>query len=947
MNSYGDPSSARGRANIPGQSPDHGPEADPWGSAPAAGAYRASASAGSGGGWGANGGHEPTPPRAAPTGGRASVGSAPAGRATVGRAGIPSPAGPGPDESFSAADRPAGRAVVGAARVGAAGSSGRAAVARASVRPVSPGGPGAGGGAGGGPNGPGGKGPGGGRGGNDGRGGGKGDPADLRKAKKRKRMNLIIAAFAVVIMVMGVGVVGFTWFSTTVKTPTDFAEPIPTTIMYSNGKQLAKLGQQNRTIVPWEKINPDVRHAVMAAEDKNFENHGGIDMKGIARAAWNNFTGGTTQGASTITQQYARHVADLSGINYARKLREAVLASKLEQDFSKDQLLGFYLNAIYFGRGAHGVEAAAQAYFGKSVTTPPGQKGAMTPEEAAVLASVIKQPEPDANTGHKGYDPQLNPGDAQERWTYTMNNMQEKGWIAPEKRAAAKYPAVQKWDPKKNCATNCGLDTPSGNVVNYVRSELEAKGITNWKEGGYRITTTIDQRAQAAAENAARQSSKSSPMNKLPKNYMAALVAIDPSNGRVLAYYGGDNASGTDYAGLNTEPDGRVIGGHAPGSTFKVYTLAAALKAGISVDSHWDATKTKDPETEFEISNADRTNLNCENGGKWCSLDKSTVESYNVPFYWITKLLGPDKVVEAARDAGIRTMFTDRTERVDLATAEPSKVAPAKFDKQVGYGQYAVTVLDHANGMATLANRGVYNKAHFIVSVEKYNQQTSEWEKQDGEQRKPKKVFEANQMDDLNSVLKKIPGGSNKNLKNGRQSVGKTGTWELDKRDNGDAWMIGATPQIASAVWVGTTGNRTAIREVGGSPMFGGGTPAAVWKKFMDDAHTAMKLKEETFPDKKGTGDPNYPEADGVSPSPVAPKPEENKPCTNPLQLFCPPGSGENRGGGTNPNPGDVPNPGGNQPNPGLPPGGGNPGGGNAPFSGRNGGTNPTSAPQR
>ncbi|SDY18843.1 Membrane carboxypeptidase (penicillin-binding protein) [Micromonospora pattaloongensis] len=920
MNSYGDPSSARGRANIPGPGPDHG-QADPWASAP--GAYRASASAGPDHGW-SGGGQGST--GAAPAG-RASVGSASAGRASVGRANIPAPAAPAPDESLSAGERPSGRAVVGAARVGGASGSGRAAVARASVRPVSGAGPRAGGGAGGGPNGPGGRGPGGGGGG--GRGGGKGDPADAKKAKKRKRINLIIAAFAVLVMLLGSGVVAFTWFADTVKTPTDFGEPMATTIMYNNGQQLAKLGEQNRTIVPADKINPDVKHAVMAAEDKNFEQHGGIDMKGIARAAWNNFTGGTTQGASTITQQYARHVAELSGINYARKLREAVLASKLEDEFSKDELLGFYLNAIYFGRGAHGVEAAARAYFGKSVLAPPGRKDAITPEEAAVLASVIKQPEPDANTGHKGYDPQINPEAAKERWEYTLNNMQEKGWIAPETRAAARYPApapkgtLRAWDPKKDCAVGCGLNTPSGNVVNYVRAELEANNITDWKEGGYRIKTTINQQAQKAAESAARRASKSSPMNGLPKHYMAALVAVDVKTGKVLAYYGGDNASGTDYAGLNTD-NGKVYGGHSPGSTFKVYTLAAALRAGISVDSHWDATKTKDPETGFEISNAGRTNLNCDNGGKWCDLDKATVESYNVPFYWIAKALGPDKIVEAARDAGIRTMWTDKTETIDLTKRKPAEVAPAKFDKQVSYGQYAVTVLDHANGMATIANRGTYNKAHFIEEVHKYNLKTGKWDLVYGPKADPQEVFPKAQMDDLNSVLKKIPGSTGDALAANRVSVGKTGTWELNDTQNGDAWMIGATPQIAAAVWVGTTGNRRAIEEADGSMMFGGGTPAAIWKKFMDDAHAAMKVPQEGFPEKKGTGDPNPPQANGVPPKQEQPKPD-NGDCNNPLRLFCPPDGNQNPGGGNGNGNGNNPGPG----NPGNP--GGNPGGGGDP----------------
>ena len=724
------------------------------------------------------------------------------------------------------------------------------------------------------------------------------------------------------IMVAGIGVVGFTWFYDDVQAPTEFGEPETTTITYADGSQLAKLGSQNRTIVPNDQISPVVSNAVMAAEDKNFQKHGGIDARGIARAAWNNFSGGGTQGASTITQQYARHAAELSGITYGRKIREAVLASKLEQDLDKQTILGYYLNAIYFGRGAYGIEAAAQTYFSKSVLTPPGEKKAITPAEAAVLASVIKQPEPDAVTGHDGYDPQINLEEAKIRWEYTMNNMAEMGWITPEERAAAVYPEkINTWDPKKNCAVDCGIDRPTGNVINYVRSELDQMGLGDeWRKGGYRIKTTINKGAQKAAENAARRAAKTSPMNDLPDEYMSALVAINPENGRVIAYYGGENGTGTDYAGTNTEPDGRVIGGHSPGSTFKVYTLAAALREGMSMDSRWDATKIKDG--EFEISNANRSNINCPNGGKFCTLSAATVESYNVPFYWITKEIGPDKVVAAARDAGIKTMWTDDNEAVDLVNNDPADVAPNKFDVQVGYGQYRVTVLEHAAGMATLANRGKHYEPHFIASVEKRDAATGKFVEKDGEQLKFKQVFEPQRTDDLLDTLKKIPGASGNGLENGRQAAGKTGTWELKQNssDNGDAWMIGASKQIAAAVWVGRSGNRGPIKEANGAPMGGSGTPAEIWERFMDAAHTAMKLPQESFESAKGTGDPNHPAANGVAPAP--PPPPENPPgggqeCNNPLTFLCPnPGDGGNPGNGGNPGGGPSGGPG---DNPGLP----------------------------
>jgi membrane peptidoglycan carboxypeptidase len=848
---------------------------------PAAPSSPAGARPGPGGGGGPNG-------RASGSSGHGSNGRAVNGHGSNGHAvnghGANGHGSNGTANGDSGGIRTSGRASVGAASVGSAAvgapPAGRATVGRAVVRPVSPA-PGMAG-----PGGPGGVGPGGP--GGPGR-GGKGGKTP--RSKRRKRINWLIAIFAVVIMLGGVGVVSLTWFYDTVKSPTDFGEPEATLIMAADGKQqVAKLGDQNRTLVPYDKISPTVKNAVMAAEDKAFLDHGGIDAKGIARAAWNNFTGGTRQGASTITQQYARHVAELDGITYARKLREAVLASKLEQEFTKDQILGYYLNAIYYGRGAHGIEAAAQTYFGKSALTQPGQKNALTIEEAAVLAAVIKQPEPDSSTGHKGFDPKDNLPEAQARWSYTLDNMVEKGWMSAADRAKAQYPkTIRKFNPK-DCAVGCGADKPTGNVINYVRQELEAMGLTDWNKGGYKITTTINPGAQKAAENAARAASKTSPMHGLSSKYMAAMVAIDPSSGRVLAYYGGENGTGTDYAGLNTDDKtGKWFGGHPPGSSFKVYTLAAALKADISFDSHWDSTKTKDGPSK--ITNAGRSAA-C---GKWCTLEDMTVQSFNVPFYWIAKNLGPDKVVEAARDAGVRVMWPDADDGppIDLTTVEPSEVAPSKFYNQIGFGQYGITVLDHANGVATITNRGLYTKAHFVQTVEKKDPATGKWIKVGAEQLKQKQVFDKAKMDDLNGVLQKIPGSINNTI--GRPATGKTGTWQLGQtKDNADAWMVGATPQIAAAVWVGGKNGNVALR-ANGESIAGANVPAAIWEEFMENAHKAMKLPEKGFPERKQTGDPETELATGVSPPPVAPTPN----CP-PMDLLCQFRNGGNNGGGNN-----------------------------------------------
>ncbi len=859
MNSYGDPQSARARARVPGPSAASTPDDDPSGSRPAPDAYRRSA------------GGRASVSGAAPVGsasvggvsGRVPVGTAPAGRASVGSA------------------RVGGPPVGGAPGVGDGGYGGRAAVARAAVRPtpaydelgdprpVS--------------------------------GGGRAGKDPSKSAKRRRRANILTAAAAVAVILLGAGVVAGTWFFDDVQLTEPKAEDQVTQILASDGKkQLATIGEQNRSLVPYQSINPLIGQAVMAAEDKNFLDHNGIDMKGIMRAAWNNFTGGDTQGASTITQQYARHAADLKEISYNRKLREAIIARKMEDKYSKDEILGRYLNSVYFGRGAYGIEAAVKAYFGndRSSLTKPGQKGAITAGEAAILASVIKQPEPSAT--HKGYDPQNNPQAAQERWTYTLNNMVEKGWLNAAQRPA-EYPKWKPFDPDA-CRTTCGTDQPTGKIIKYVKQELLAMGIKQeeWANGGLRITTTIDKDVQKAAVEAAAQSNKESPLHALDSSYKSALVSIDPENGRVLAYYGGDEGDGVgwDYAGPNYAKDGSFLGGgRPPGSSFKIYTLLAALSNGYGFDTTWDADAKK--VGGDAINNSSRTNLKCDK--RRCPLDIATVESYNFPFYWLADKLGPAEVLQAAKKAGVRWISspTKIGERIDLTKTDKSELR--EFGNEVGFGQYAITPLDHANGVATLAADGVYNKAHFVKKVERRDS-SGKFKAYKSEKLDPQRAFEKDVVAAIDHVLQKIPAANSRSLRNGRDAIGKTGTWEYqdgESGENGDAWMVGSTRQIAASVWVGRekVDKKTKqmkllpIKKPGGGNMTGGSVPGQIWKQFMDAASSAINAENEAFLPNVKVGDPSK-KGNGLDPLP--PPPEEQQNCLL-GGLICPPG---NNGGG-------------------------------------------------
>ncbi|MEU8610524.1 transglycosylase domain-containing protein [Actinoplanes sp. NPDC048791] len=729
-----------------------------------------------------------------------------------------------------------------------------------------------------------------------------------KASKRRRRTNILTAAAAVLVILLGAGVVGGTYFFDNVDFKEPTAEAQTTQLLTSNNKVLASLGQFNRSIVPDGSINPLVKLAVVSAEDKGFYKHNGIDMKGIARAAWNNFTGGDTQGASTITQQYAKYATKRKEITYNVKLREAVIARKMEDEYTKDEILGRYLNSVYFGRGAYGVEAAAKAYFGKSVLTPIGQKNAITAGEAAILAAVIKQPEPTAT--HKGYDPQNSMPDALDRWRYTVGNMAELALPSglPEAGVPAginpptEYPKTWlKWDPDK-CTTTCANNKPSAKIVKYVKRELRDMGISDAElnQGGLQIKTTINSEVQEQAEKAANAQSKKSPLNGMSSTYRSALVAINPENGRVLAYYGGPDAASWDYAGPNYTDDGKTFigGGRPPGSTFKIYTLLAALSDGYGMDTIWDSTLKK-VNGGGKISNSGREGggLKCPNP-KACTLEVSTEQSYNFTFYWLADKLGPEKVIDMAHKAGIQLIGDpETTARYDLNKLSESELKKKGYGREVGFGQYAITALDHASGVATIANDGVYNKAHFVRSVSQRDPKTGKFVavKNTGEKLAPVKAFSPDVAAAVQNVMQKIPGINGISLDNGRKAIGKTGTWEFTGKggkpgDNGDAWMVGGTKEIAASVWVGREKENKKTKQMEllpifkapGKPMNGGSIPGEIWKMFLDSASKVIKAENKPFlPNSTAFVDPSK-KGNGVEPPPPPPPP-----AGDPQNPFC------------------------------------------------------------
>jgi membrane peptidoglycan carboxypeptidase len=723
--------------------------------------------------------------------------------------------------------------------------------------------------------------------------------------KNARRRNLIIAAFAVFIMVTGLGVVGGTYYVDGVKKGDALQFPETTTVYYADGTLLAKLGQKTRFQVSYDDMNDAVTESIVASEDTTFWTNQGVDFKGVVRAAWNNFTGGSTQGASTITQQYARLAFDLKGATYNRKLREAVLAWKIDDQLSKQEILESYLNSVPFGRNTYGIEAAAQAYFGKTVkkSAPPEQQ--ITDAEAMALVAMVKQPEPDPDDPENfpGYDPTR--GDkakqnAINRWEYVRGQMVKLGqanpgkYLTPEEDAAIKFP--ENWIVYQP-STGQGEEKPAGLVINHALDELthtkgsafEGKTWQSIEDGGYSIYTTLSPQAQQAAERAADETVDGSVMKGQPDSLQSALVAVEPGTGRVLAYYGGHNGKGNDYASFyyDEKNEATGVGRYPAGSSFKIYTLAAALKAGISLRSYWQWTPHDQPgrSKENPIRNASECVPDKTLKTGLCTLLDSTIASLNVPFYDVTASVSPAKVLEMARDAGINYMWTDERVRQDLRTiTDFGKVTPSKFDIILGIGQYPITVLDHANGAATFAAAGLRANAHFVSKVTK-NDKVLYGETLPNPTQP--KILNQQAINDLTYAMSQVNGTD----VGGWQTATKTGTWEYNKRtdQNAHAWNVGFTKNLAAAVWVGNRGDEKAIVDKNGATIWGSGFPAQIWRKFMTDTSNAIgwEKKNTRFNAPNYIGNENPP---GSFPSPT-PSPEPPPPPPPPPTTSRPPNS--------------------------------------------------------
>ncbi len=592
------------------------------------------------------------------------------------------------------------------------------------------------------------------------------------------------------------------YFTVDVPDANAYVNSQSTIFQYSNGEEIGRVGTQNRQIVPLAKIPLKVRQAVLAAEDKSFYSNKAFSVTGILRAAFNNLTGGSLQGGSTITQQYAKTAFLTPSRTIQRKVRELVIAIKLENELSKDQIFESYLNTIYFGRNSYGVMTASQQYFNRNVDQ-------LTLSQAAVIASILRSP--------GLYDPAFAEGNAERlanRFEYVKNNMLQEGWLTEEQAASMKLPEVA---PR---ATSGQLSGPKGHVIEAVQKELAKFGFTPEQllVGGLVIKTTLDQKAQQSAVDAVNRFYPSN----APDDLRIGLVAIRPGTGEVLALYGG-----RDY--LERQLNDATQSITQAGSTFKPFAIIAALEKGIPLTSMWNGDS---PQTFDDLGKPYEVFNYGNNGWGQVDLMTATKHSINTVFVPLGINVGPDKVVDVARRAGIPdTVAMMPTPSFVLGTSSPH-------------------VIDVANAYATFAAQGVRSKPYLISQVIGSNKGVLFEATPSTEE-----VFSKDVMADLTYALKgTITGGTGAAaLALGRPAAGKTGT----SQSNASAWFSAYTPQIAASVSFFRDNATQSLNGIGGmTSVTGGSFPARIWTQFMRGALRGEPVMSFPAPSNIGGLDP-------------------------------------------------------------------------------------------
>ena len=611
---------------------------------------------------------------------------------------------------------------------------------------------------------------------------------------KRPRRHLILKiVFALFALGIASGIAAFAYLYITTEIPQadKIALSQKTTVYYADGTtEIGSFAEQNREIIQCSDLPDYIGKAIVSSEDRTFYTNKGIDLKGIGRALVNNLTKGTRQGGSTITQQYAERYYLGETTTYVGKAREAILALKLAQAQDKNEILCNYMNTIYLGRGAYGIQAASQAYFGKNAKD-------LTLSEAAMIAGIIPSP--------SSWDPAINKDMATQRMTRVLGIMQDDGYItAAERKTADNLPNTVTYSPSNVFAGYNGylLTTVENELINsgtFTKDDIET--------GGYKIITTIDKSMQEAMQEAGNERP-----DGMPETLEIGGIAVDPRDGTVKAMY-----AGSDY--LTHQYNNATQANFQPGSTMKPFALLGAAQEGVNFNTMFNGNSHQHfSGLENEVNNALEMNWGNIN------LYQATANSVNTVFMNVNEHLTPQRTAQIAHEAGITS---------DIDETSPYNVL----------GINASTVWDLAQGHSTIAANGVKTTLHIVSTVTDYQNKEMYKAADTSEQ-----VFDAN---DCALVQKAMQGtttnGTAAGVANalGRAVAGKSGT----ANDETAASFVGYVPQLLNvwAIWnPDANGSPQVVPQFAGYGVSSTGYPAHLFTEFMSRALDGMAV--ENFP---------------------------------------------------------------------------------------------------
>ncbi|NLU66531.1 transglycosylase domain-containing protein [Streptomyces sp. HNM0574] len=733
------------------------------------------------------------------------------------------------------------------------------------------------------------------------------DPADEATGRRRTGLRrliptwrMVLGGVLLVLLVLTGGLIaGYQLVD--IPSPNDAARAQTNVYLYSDGSQIARDGEVNRESVSLSQIPKTTQHAVLAAEDREFYHESAVDPKAMLRAGWNMLTGGSKQSGSTITQQYVKNYYLGQEQTLTRKAKEFFIALKLDNEVSKDEILRGYLNTSYFGRNAYGVQAAAQAYYGKDAVE-------LSTAEGAYLAALVNAP--------SAYDTRAHPenrGRAVARWNYVLDGMVKEGWLSQSDRDGMKFPDP---DPAK---PPTGLSGERGYLVEAVKNHLIGNDIVEEQDlaaGGYRITTTLDrdkQKAMAKAVDDRLLSQLDPEARKVDEHVRTGGASVDPRDGKIVAMYGGEDYT-KQFVNMATRRAYQV------GSTFKPFIFTSALQNGsqtqdgqpITADTTYDGTNKREV-----VNNGQGTGYAPENEDhkSYGEIPVSTAmdKSVNSVFAQMGVDVGPKTVKQTAIDLGL-----------------PAGTPNMPEDGSISLGVATASPLDMAQAYGTLANHGRHGPYTMVEKV------THGGEAVDLPETTPKQKVPRSAADSTTAVLESVVEGGTGTAAQaaGRPAAGKTGTAEEDKA----AWFAGYTPELATVISVmgqdTDTGAQKPLYGAAGQPRVnGGGFPAQIWA---DYTREALEGEPVTQFELETGGNAQVPSSPGTE-SPGTEPPSSEEPTTEP-----PPSSEEpTTPPGTEPPPTDEPTGPPPTSGPGIPPTGGVEGGttGGDPGGGDQGGT--------